>query len=87
VERYLLVGPFPDPNATLPIFECYVTPVHTTKSYNSNETHPLERQTPRATIEHDDQIGAFEVVGGLVLANACDPCIGHWDRNLRQERR
>jgi aconitate hydratase len=34
----------------------------------------------RATIERDGQIGAFEGVGGLVLANACGPCIGQWDR-------
>lgn len=34
----------------------------------------------RATIERDGQIGAFEEVGGLVLANACGPCIGQWDR-------
>lgn len=34
----------------------------------------------RATIERDGQIGALENVGGLVLANACGPCIGQWDR-------
>ncbi|KAJ7705418.1 aconitase family-domain-containing protein [Mycena rosella] len=34
----------------------------------------------RATIERDGQIAAFEQVGGLVLANACGPCIGQWDR-------
>ncbi|KAJ7750423.1 aconitate hydratase [Mycena maculata] len=34
----------------------------------------------RATIERDGQIGVFEQVGGLVLANACGPCIGQWDR-------
>ena len=34
----------------------------------------------RATIERDGQIEAFEKVGGLVLANACGPCIGQWDR-------
>ena len=32
----------------------------------------------RATIERDGQIGVFEKVGGLVLANACGPCIGQW---------
>jgi aconitase A len=30
-------------------------------------------------IEHDGQISVFEAVGGLVLANACDPCNGQWD--------
>ncbi|GJJ06540.1 hypothetical protein Clacol_000732 [Clathrus columnatus] len=34
----------------------------------------------RATIARDGQIDAFEKVGGLVLANACGPCIGQWDR-------
>ena len=34
----------------------------------------------RATIARDGQIAAFEEVGGLVLANACGPCIGQWDR-------
>jgi len=34
----------------------------------------------RATIDRDGQIGIFEHVGGLVLANACGPCIGQWDR-------
>ena len=34
----------------------------------------------RATIERDGQMAAFEDVGGLVLANACGPCIGQWDR-------
>ncbi|KZT19858.1 aconitate hydratase [Neolentinus lepideus HHB14362 ss-1] len=35
----------------------------------------------RATIDRDGQIGVFEKVGGLVLANACGPCIGQWDRH------
>jgi aconitate hydratase len=34
----------------------------------------------RATIERDGVIKTFEDVGGLVLANACGPCIGQWDR-------
>jgi aconitate hydratase len=34
----------------------------------------------RATIDRDGMIGVFEDVGGLVLANACGPCIGQWDR-------
>lgn len=35
----------------------------------------------RATIERDGQLEAFEKVGGLVLANACGPCIGQWNRH------
>ena len=34
----------------------------------------------RATIQRDGQMAAFEEVGGIVLANACGPCIGQWDR-------
>ncbi|RXW12876.1 hypothetical protein EST38_g12978 [Candolleomyces aberdarensis] len=34
----------------------------------------------RATIARDGQIGDFEGAGGIVLANACGPCIGQWDR-------
>jgi len=35
----------------------------------------------RATIERDGQLEAFEKIGGLVLANACGPCIGQWKRH------
>ncbi|KAI3405319.2 ACO2 [Candida oxycetoniae] len=34
----------------------------------------------RATIERDGLIGTFEKNGAIVLANACGPCIGQWDR-------
>eukprot|EP01133_Synstelium_polycarpum_P016093 gene16093-19150_t len=34
----------------------------------------------RATIARDGQIDTFEKVGGVVLANACGPCIGQWKR-------
>lgn len=34
-----------------------------------------------ATIARDGQLEAFEKVGGLVLANACGPCIGQWKRH------
>ncbi|EUB56759.1 hypothetical protein EGR_08402 [Echinococcus granulosus] len=33
-----------------------------------------------ATIERDGLIDVFKGFGGLVLANACGPCIGQWDR-------
>ena len=35
----------------------------------------------RATIERDGLQSAMEEVGGTVLANACGPCIGQWDRS------
>lgn len=34
----------------------------------------------RATIERDGQLETFTEFGGMVLANACGPCIGQWDR-------
>jgi aconitate hydratase len=35
----------------------------------------------RATIERDGLLGTFGKIGGLVLANACGPCIGQWERH------
>lgn len=35
----------------------------------------------RATIERDGQAKDFQDIGGLVLANACGPCIGQWKRD------
>ena len=34
----------------------------------------------RATIERDGQLETLEEFGGIILANACGPCIGQWDR-------
>jgi aconitate hydratase len=34
----------------------------------------------RATIERDGQMKILSDVGGMVLANACGPCIGQWNR-------
>jgi aconitate hydratase A / 2-methylisocitrate dehydratase len=33
------------------------------------------------TIRRDGQMEDFEAIGGLVLANACGPCIGQWKRD------
>jgi aconitate hydratase A / 2-methylisocitrate dehydratase len=35
----------------------------------------------RATIERDGQLATLEKVGAKVLANACGPCIGQWQRD------
>jgi len=42
----------------------------------------------RYTIERDGLIKTFEEIGGVVLANACGPCIGQWARHNadKQER-
>ncbi len=41
----------------------------------------------RFTIERDGLLDVFDKVGGVVLANACGPCIGQWKRptNEKQE--
>jgi len=36
----------------------------------------------RYTVERDGQLDAFEQMGGVVLANACGPCIGQWARHM-----
>ena len=35
----------------------------------------------RYTVERDGILDSFEKIGGLVLANACGPCIGQWARH------
>lgn len=35
----------------------------------------------RATIDRDGHLKELEGIGGLVLANACGPCIGQWKRH------
>ena len=34
----------------------------------------------RATLERDGTLGTFENAGGILLSNACGPCIGQWQR-------
>jgi aconitate hydratase len=42
----------------------------------------------RYTIERDGLLEVFDKIGGMVLANACGPCIGQWARHNadKQER-
>ncbi|CAN5308159.1 aconitate hydratase [soil metagenome] len=35
----------------------------------------------RYTVERDGYLATFEEMGGVVLANACGPCIGQWARH------
>ncbi len=35
----------------------------------------------RATIERDGMLADLEAIGAMVLANACGPCIGQWERS------
>ncbi len=39
----------------------------------------------RATIERDGQLAKLEAIGAVVLANACGPCIGQWNREGIEE--
>ncbi|MEO6187818.1 MAG: aconitate hydratase [Ginsengibacter sp.] len=41
----------------------------------------------RFTVERDGYLGIFEKMGGLVLANACGPCIGQWARHSNDPNR
>jgi aconitate hydratase len=41
----------------------------------------------RYTAARDGIIGEFESVGGIVMANACGPCIGQWKREIDMPER
>ncbi|MCB9263604.1 MAG: aconitate hydratase [Lewinellaceae bacterium] len=41
----------------------------------------------RYTVNRDGQLKAFEKMGGVVLANACGPCIGQWARHTDDPNR
>ena len=41
----------------------------------------------RFTIEKDGFLSTFEKIGGVVLANACGPCIGQWARHIDDPNR
>ncbi len=41
----------------------------------------------RYTVERDGYLEIFEKMGGLVLANACGPCIGQWARHTNDPNR
>jgi aconitate hydratase len=41
----------------------------------------------RYTVERDGYLNTFEKMGGVVLANACGPCIGQWSRHTNDPNR
>lgn len=41
----------------------------------------------RYTVDRDGYLGIFEKMGGVVLANACGPCIGQWARHSSDPNR
>jgi aconitate hydratase len=40
----------------------------------------------RYTVERDGYLDVFENIGGVVLANACGPCIGQWARHGAEKK-
>jgi len=54
---------------------------------NSEFTITPGSELVRYTIERDGFIRQFEEVGGVVLANACGPCIGQWARHIDDPNR
>ncbi len=41
----------------------------------------------RYTVEKDGLLNTFDAIGGVVLANACGPCIGQWARHIDDPNR
>ncbi len=41
----------------------------------------------RYTVARDGQLESFEKMGGMVLANACGPCIGQWARHKNPKKK
>jgi len=41
----------------------------------------------RFTIEKDGYLKTFDEIGGVILANACGPCIGQWARHIDDPNR
>jgi aconitate hydratase len=44
-------------------------------------------ETVRFTAERDGLLDTFDKIGGVVLANACGPCIGQWARHSNDPNR
>ncbi len=56
-------------------------------SANSEFTITPGSELVRYTVERDGYLDTFEKMGGVVLANACGPCIGQWARHLDDPQR
>ena len=54
---------------------------------NSEFTITPGSEQVRFTIERDGFVDDFESVGGVILANACGPCIGQWARHIDDPNR
>jgi aconitate hydratase len=49
---------------------------------NSEFTVTPGSELVRYTIDRDGYLNTFDEIGGVVLANACGPCIGQWARHI-----
>ncbi len=54
---------------------------------NSEYTITPGSEMVRFTIERDGMLDTFGTMGGVVLANACGPCIGQWARHIDDPNR
>ena len=49
-------------------------------SFKSQFTVTPGSEQIRFTVERDGYLNTFQKIGGVVLSNACGPCIGQWNR-------
>ncbi|MDQ3844552.1 MAG: aconitate hydratase, partial [Bacteroidota bacterium] len=54
---------------------------------NSEFTVTPGSELVRYTIEKDGYLNTFDEIGGVILANACGPCIGQWARHIDDPNR
>ncbi|WP_181306841.1 aconitate hydratase [Rufibacter sp. XAAS-G3-1] len=54
---------------------------------NAEYTITPGSEVVRYTAERDGILGTFAEIGGVVLANACGPCIGQWARHTDDPKR
>ena len=55
------------------------------QSKNPTACNSWFRTNQRGTIERDGQMDSLKDIGATVLANACGPCIGQWNRPELEE--
>jgi aconitate hydratase len=61
--------------------------VHKQLKVKSDLTITPGSEQVRYTVERDGYLDVFEEIGGVILANACGPCIGQWARHSDDPRR
>ena len=61
--------------------------VHKQLKVKSDLTITPGSEQVRYTVERDGYLDVFEEIGGVILANACGPCIGQWARHSDDPQR